>query len=278
MNPSVWVPWRTKAVVDTNPLPFPAIRANDLADVVTSHLHSLTMNSSSPAQSLPVVPGWTYTNSYTLGEASPGLSAAAPNRRYYRRGSGNTTQWLKAVNTWSGAQLQEVAFYYSNDNQTTYVPLLDEDGNYVLKLSFFAGVAASCVIAGATVPNDGDTVVLNDNLAGKTYTFKTTLTPSEGQVHINGSLDAALLNLIRAINHTGTPNTDYKCAAALSFASAGPAVLSGHHVLITDKTAGTFANGGTLTVDGVRLTVWQVWSGGIDNTNDVSSTSWANTP
>jgi hypothetical protein len=54
-------------------------------------------------------------------------------------------------------------------------------------------------------PSDGETVTIG----GITYTFKTTLTPTAGQVLLNGGGDAAMLNLIRAINHTGTAGTDY---------------------------------------------------------------------
>jgi hypothetical protein len=52
------------------------------------------------------------------------------------------------------------------------------------------------------------------NIGSKTYTFRTTLTPTEGEVKIGGSASATLDNLKAAINHTGTPDTDYCCAAA----------------------------------------------------------------
>ena len=61
----------------------------------------------------------------------------------------------------------------------------------------------------ATAPSDGDTVTIDT----KIYTFKTALTPTEGEVLIGISAAVALDNLKSAINHTGTPDTDYKCAA-----------------------------------------------------------------
>lgn len=88
-----------------------------------------------------------------------------------------------------------------------------------------------------TAPADGSTVTIGN----KTYTFKTTLTPTEGEVLINITADAALLNLIRAINHTGTPNTDYKCAAAHTQVSAASSVTA-HAFLITALDAGTAGN------------------------------------
>jgi hypothetical protein len=83
-----------------------------------------------------------------------------------------------------------------------------------------------------TTPSDGDTVVIGT----KTYTFKTTLTPTEGQVLINASADGALLNLIRAINHTGTADTDYKCAAVNPDVIADAAVVA-HSFQVYQKTA-----------------------------------------
>ena len=84
---------------------------------------------------------------------------------------------------------------------------------------------------------DGATVTID----AKTYTFKTTLTPTEGQVHIGTNADASLLNLIRAINHTGTPNTDYKCAAAHPTVTAASSVTD-HAFAITAITAGVAGN------------------------------------
>jgi len=70
--------------------------------------------------------------------------------------------------------------------------------------------ATSEIVSDATAPADGDTVTIDT----KVYTFKTTLTPTEGEVLIGVSAAVALDNLKAAINHTGTPDTDYKCAAA----------------------------------------------------------------
>ena len=78
-----------------------------------------------------------------------------------------------------------------------------------------ASQATLTVTGGASQIADADTVTLDDGGANeKIYTFKTTLTPTEGEVLIGLSDTAALLNLLNAINHTGTPDTDYSCAAA----------------------------------------------------------------
>jgi len=74
-----------------------------------------------------------------------------------------------------------------------------------------AGVKAFATItSNGTNVSSGNYVTINS----KTYTFRTTLTPTEGEVLIGGSASATLDNLKAAINHTGTPNTDYCCAEA----------------------------------------------------------------
>ena len=81
-------------------------------------------------------PGWRYTNSVTLAEASPG-TADSPARWYMVRGAGNTAQWIKMVMTYTSGSVTKVALYYSEDNQSTYANLTDENGiNYVLTLSY----------------------------------------------------------------------------------------------------------------------------------------------
>lgn len=111
------------------------------------------------------------------------------------------------------------------------------------------GTLASTVLtSNNTIPTDGKVVVIGN----KTYTFKTALTPTEGQVLIGGSADAALLNLIRAINHSGTPDTDYKCAAAHTQVFADPA-LTGHTITIRSLSFATAANAYATTTDDATL-------------------------
>jgi hypothetical protein len=84
----------------------------------------------------------------------------------------------------------------------------------------------------------------------KTYTFA--VTPSvEGDVKIGSDADGSLLNLIRAINHTGTSGTDYFCAAQNADVSADPTV-SAHALTVTKRTAGLF--GLTITTTSAHLT------------------------
>jgi hypothetical protein len=79
-----------------------------------------------------------------------------------------------------------------------------------------AGVKATQTFTVTGQPANGETVTV----ASKTYTFRTTLTPTEGEVLRGATAAAALDNLKAAINHTGTPDTDYKCAVAHTLVSA----------------------------------------------------------
>lgn len=85
--------------------------------------------------------------------------------------------------------------------------------------------------------SDGEQVVIGV----KTYTFKTALTPTEGEVLIGLDADASLLNLINAINHTGTPGTDYSCAAANTQVTAASSVTT-HTFAVTAIVAGAAGN------------------------------------
>ena len=70
--------------------------------------------------------------------------------------------------------------------------------------------ATITLTSNGTTPPDGVTVTLGN----KVYTAKTALAPTEGEVLIGGTAAAFLDNLKAAVNHTGTPDTDYSCAAA----------------------------------------------------------------
>jgi hypothetical protein len=70
--------------------------------------------------------------------------------------------------------------------------------------------------ATGTITSTGVNVTADDTVLvdTKTYTFKDALTPTEGEVLKGASAEASLANLKAAINHGGTPDTDYSCAAA----------------------------------------------------------------
>lgn len=86
----------------------------------------------------------------------------------------------------------------------------DTEGNPQVLSCTKPAAATGTLTSDATAPTDGDTITIG----GKVYTAKTALTPTEGEVLIGVSAAVFLDNLKSAINHTGTPGTDYSCAAA----------------------------------------------------------------
>ena len=108
--------------------------------------------------------------------------------------------------------------------------------------------AVGTITSDGTIPSDGDTVTIGN----KTYTFKTALTPTEGQVLIAGSAAAAMQNLQRAIEHTGTPDTDYKCAAHHTQVDAAFDTLT---VTVTSQVGGTTGNSYALSTTDANISV-----------------------
>lgn len=118
---SIWRPYQPDIPTHATSLPYDVLRAN--------------LSAMSAAAACGMSPMWGYTNSVTRGEASPG-TAALPARKYWWRGAGNAKKWVKAAITYTGSNPTKIALYFSEDNEATYVPMLDPDRNYVLTLSY----------------------------------------------------------------------------------------------------------------------------------------------
>ena len=121
-------------------------------------------------------------------------------------------------------------------------------------------VAATAAISTSGVDvSAADGVIIN----GKTYTFVTPVGVTEGNILIGGSSDASLTNLINAINHAGTPDTDYVCAAAHTTVTAS--VLGVNTFTLTAKTKGALGNAYSMSKsNAVTLTVPALFTNGVD--------------
>jgi hypothetical protein len=101
----------------------------------------------------------------------------------------------------------------------------------------------------------GYTVTIGVSGSEKTYTFASPLTPTEGEVLVGATDTASLLNLKNALNHAGTPGTDYSCAAA------HPTVLGQASTALTlvaeARVAGTSGNALVSTKTGAEIS----WDG-----------------
>jgi hypothetical protein len=132
-----------------------------------------------------------------------------------------------------------------------------------------ASAPVDAVAATAAISSSGVDVTAADwvIIAGKTYTFVSPVGTTEGNVLVGGTSDASLTNLINAINHTGTPNTDYFCAAVHSTVSAG--TLGVNTFTLTAKTKGVVGNAYSMSKSAATLTVDALFTNGIDGTAGV---------
>lgn len=129
--------------------------------------------------------------------------------------------------------------------------------------------AATGTLTSAGTISDGDTVTID----GKVYTFKTTLTNTNGYVLIGADRTASHANLKAAINLAAGAGTTYAAATTLH-----PTVTAtssdGTTTVVTAKSVGTTANSIGTTETGAQLS-WggATLSGGLDAVIAVGSVS-----
>lgn len=129
---------------------------------------------------------------------------------------------------------------------------------YTWKTTLTGVRATSTLTSDNTNVADGDTVTLD----GKLYTFRTAVA-KEGDVLIGANADASLLNLIRAINHSGTAGTDYICQTVHPTVSAATSVTS-HAFVVTATKPGTAPNSyGTIETSAHLSWTGTTLSGGV---------------
>ncbi len=139
--------------------------------------------------------------------------------------------------------------------------------------AIFFGARASQVLSQQVSGNveDGDGVEID----GKPYLFKNSVS-IEGDVKIGSDFDASLLNLCRAIDHTGTPDTDYHCAAEHPTVKT-VGVVVGHQTTVMARAFGAAGNSISLTTSGAGHLSFasSVMVNGLDPDDDVTSGSAA---
>jgi hypothetical protein len=177
-------------------------------------------------------------------ESSGGSAIQTGGTYAFGLGTNNDPSTAKVVLTVTSPKVNPADDSATTTTRTIY-------GTRFFRKPFF-GQASGTLTSTGDAPSDGDQVTIDT----KTYTFKTALTPTEGEVLIGGSAEAALTNLKSAINHTGTPNTDYKCAAVHTTCWAS--TLTSTTLLVLAKADGTGGNAySTTTPTGTTLS----WGG-----------------
>lgn len=119
------------------------------------------------------------------------------------------------------------------------------DGTVTLPSNKLVDVSASSALAAATGTltsdatnvTDGDTVTIGTQV----YRLKSAIAQIN-DVLIGASADATLLNLIHAINGTGTPGTDYFLNTLPNASVTAASSVTSHAFVITAKVKGTAAN------------------------------------
>jgi hypothetical protein len=147
----------------------------------------------------------------------------------------------------------KITFQEMDDGNGNYVYLNNLGNIHLLMkngLSGGAAVKAHGTITSSEVQvTDGKIITID----AKTYTFKTTLTPTEGQVLIGTDYSDTLVHLKAAINHTGTPDVEYKCAIAHPTVEA--TTLTSAALTVEARTAGVAGNDLVLTSDETTYTL-----------------------
>lgn len=127
-------------------------------------------------------------------------------------------------------------------------------GNYLgLEIMQSQNVPSRATLSMATQPTDGDTVVIN----GITFTFKTVLGATPGNVLIGASADAARANLAALINDPGTTT-----AQGVALSDANVAKLKRRGVTATnDNSANTMlvTAAGKMTLSETFTDVTDAW-------------------
>jgi hypothetical protein len=155
-------------------------------------------------------------------------------------------------------------------------------GGIVVVKAYYPGAVLGLAFASRILTSTNVQVTANDTVTidGKVYTFKA-VPAVEGEVDIGADADGSLLNLSRAINHTGAPGVDYVCADQHPTVVAD-ALLVGHTLGVSARIAGT--GGNAIVVSEVAATL--SWASGnltggtddlITSTDTATNFAWANT-
>lgn len=124
-------------------------------------------------------------------------------------------------------------------------------GIAVLQVFTPTGVQASGTVSLTGTPSDGDTFTIG----GTTFTFKTSLGSTAGNVLIGGSATAAAANLFKALTNGDGAGTNYVTGASIPTTVYFSVPSSSNVITVTYKTTGTAGNSFALVKSGSNLAV-----------------------
>lgn len=103
--------------------------------------------------------------------------------------------------------------------------------------SSFNGTAAQGTLTVDTQPTDSDTMTID----AKVYTFQTVLTDVDGNIEIGGDLATTQLNILNAINLTGTPGVGYAASMTIH-PTVSVIAFAANDMVLTAKIGGSNTN------------------------------------
>lgn len=131
------------------------------------------------------------------------------------------------------AALSVTASNYPNDSKLEQAVIYAKT-----RQSFAAAVAASGTLTSDnTELTDGDTVTIGSTV----YRFKDTMAQAYDVKRNGTTADTTLGNLVKAINASGTPGTEY-FAGTNAHPTVSAAAVASHHTVVTATTAGAAGN------------------------------------
>ena len=119
------------------------------------------------------------------------------------------------------------------EGDTYLLPLRPLSGDW----ASFTGIQAQGTLTVDTQPSNGDTMTIDV----KVYTFQTVLTDVDGNIEIGSDLATTQLNILNAINLTGTPGTGYAASMTIH-PTVSAAAFAANDMVLTAKVGGSAGN------------------------------------
>lgn len=109
------------------------------------------------------------------------------------------------------------------------------------RLDLHGGTTAAAV---GTLTSDNSNVTAADTvtIGAVTYTFRASVTTTANEVKIGADADTTLLNLIKAINLSGTGGTEYGSLTVIHPTVSAATSVTSHAFVVTAKIPGTVGN------------------------------------
>ena len=197
----------------------------------------------------------------SIGEAAGGIVFTPGNTAAVATAIGrvlDTNKRLRGERFWMiGPRMKETIVNYVGNRETGFGDSVGDNGKVANRFGLSLTLSNNLPWEGAlelsVQPTDGDTVLIN----GVTFTFKTTLGSTAGNVLIGADAAAARVNLVKAVNDTGTVDTHY-----VALSDEDRQLLEESGLVATDNIAGTqigFAGFGDIVVSETFTSGSNVW-------------------